>query len=177
MCQAVLPGFPVAYIGFSLPYARRFLREDYSNVNFNLLQQMLVGPCGAYFMKAIRRAKRNLYVWTVNEEQWMEWSIRKQVDGVITDDPKLFLEVCDRYAAAGLSPTGASSSAEQGTTTTKGIHGGNGGGMWTKANDKLRRTRLYARAFFFQVAALVLTVVMWRRLQTLGTKKQGRLKA
>ncbi len=36
-------------------------------------------------------------MWTVNEEQWMEWSIRKGVDGVITDDPKLFLEVCQRW--------------------------------------------------------------------------------
>jgi phosphatidylglycerol phospholipase C len=27
----------------------------------------------------------------------MEWSIRKGVDGVITDDPKLFREVCERW--------------------------------------------------------------------------------
>lgn len=34
-------------------------------------------------------------MWTVNERVWMKWSIRKEVDGVITDDPKLFLEICD----------------------------------------------------------------------------------
>lgn len=27
----------------------------------------------------------------------MRWSIRKKVDGVITDDPKKFLEVCKSY--------------------------------------------------------------------------------
>ncbi len=27
----------------------------------------------------------------------MKWSIRKEVDGVITDDPKKFLDVCDRW--------------------------------------------------------------------------------
>lgn len=27
----------------------------------------------------------------------MEWCIRRKLDGVITDDPKLFLEVCDRF--------------------------------------------------------------------------------
>jgi len=27
----------------------------------------------------------------------MKWSIRKQVDGVITDDPKKYLEVCKNY--------------------------------------------------------------------------------
>lgn len=28
----------------------------------------------------------------------MKWSIRKGVDGVVTDDPKKYLEVCERYA-------------------------------------------------------------------------------
>ena len=27
----------------------------------------------------------------------MKWSIRKQVDGVITDDPKKYLDVCKKY--------------------------------------------------------------------------------
>jgi hypothetical protein len=27
----------------------------------------------------------------------MEWCIRKGVDGVITDDPRLFREVCERW--------------------------------------------------------------------------------
>lgn len=27
----------------------------------------------------------------------MKWSIKKEVDGVITDDPKKFLEVCKDY--------------------------------------------------------------------------------
>ncbi|KAK3378070.1 PLC-like phosphodiesterase [Podospora didyma] len=99
LCREYLPTFPVAYIGFSLVYARRFLKQP--GVNFNLLQQMLVGPVGAQFMKKVRKAQRSLFVWTVNSEAWMEWSIRKQVDGVITDDPKLFLEVCERWKTEG----------------------------------------------------------------------------
>ncbi len=76
-------------------YASRFLKQP--GVDFNLLQQMLVGPCGAAFLRAARKAERNVYLWTVNDEQWMEWSIRKGVDAVITDDPKLFLEVCQHW--------------------------------------------------------------------------------
>lgn len=30
----------------------------------------------------------------------MRWSISKEVDGVITDDPKKYLEVCDDYDSA-----------------------------------------------------------------------------
>ena len=36
-------------------------------------------------------------MWTVNEEPLMKWSISRQADGVITDDPKRFLEVCDEW--------------------------------------------------------------------------------
>ncbi len=40
-----------------------------------------------------------MFVWTVNKEMWMEWSIRHEVDGVISDDPKRFLEVCKRWGS------------------------------------------------------------------------------
>lgn len=48
--------------------------------------------------KDIKKAKRSLFLWTVNDEKTMKWSIRKEVDGVITDDPKKYLEVCESYA-------------------------------------------------------------------------------
>ena len=38
-----------------------------------------------------------MFLWTVNEEKWMKWSINKGVDGVITDDPKKYLGVADGY--------------------------------------------------------------------------------
>lgn len=37
--------------------------------------------------------------WTVNEDDMMRWSINKELDGVITDDPKRFNEVCDEWTA------------------------------------------------------------------------------
>ena len=40
---------------------------------------------------------RPIYVWTVNKDEMMRWSIGKNVDGVITDDPKRFLEVCEEW--------------------------------------------------------------------------------
>ncbi|KAI0134548.1 PLC-like phosphodiesterase [Xylariales sp. AK1849] len=96
LCTELLPGFPLAFIGWSLAYASALMRVP--NMNFNLLQQRLVGPCGKRFLKAARQKGRLVFAWTVNDEGWMEWSIRKGLDGVITDDPKLFLEVCDRWS-------------------------------------------------------------------------------
>jgi len=99
LCRKHLPGFAVAFINWSLTEAERMLRE--SDVWFNLLQPSLVGPCGSRFIEEARSEGRHLFVWTVNRERWMHWSIRKGVDGVITDDPKLFLEVCEKWRAGG----------------------------------------------------------------------------
>ena len=57
----------------------------------------MVGPFGNAFLRDVKKAKRSVFAWTVNDEEWMKWSIRKELDGVITDDPKKYLEVCDDY--------------------------------------------------------------------------------
>ncbi|KAI9819724.1 MAG: hypothetical protein M1832_003958 [Thelocarpon impressellum] len=95
LCHTYLPDFPITHIGFSITYARQFLKVP--NVSFNLLQKVLMGPCGAGFLRDARAADRAVFVWTVNEDDLMRWSIRKDVDGVITDNPKRFLEICDGY--------------------------------------------------------------------------------
>jgi phosphatidylglycerol phospholipase C len=62
-----------------------------------MLQKVMVGPFGNAFLRDARKANRLMFFWTVNEEAWMKWSIRKEVDGVITDDPKKYLEVVEKY--------------------------------------------------------------------------------
>ncbi len=53
-----------------------------------------MGPLGQKFLKDAKAADRPMYAWTVNEVEMMRWCIDKETDGVITDDPKTFLEVC-----------------------------------------------------------------------------------
>jgi len=95
ICTKYLPGYPITHIGFSVSYARQFLKVP--GVSFNMLQKTMVGPRGNAFLRDIKKAKRSIFFWTVNEEAWMKCSIRKEVDGVITDDPKKYLEVCKNY--------------------------------------------------------------------------------
>ncbi|KAK0728420.1 PLC-like phosphodiesterase [Lasiosphaeria miniovina] len=149
LCKEYFPGFPVAYIGFTLLYAKRFLEQP--QVNFNLAQRSLVGPAGRYFVKAIREARRALFVWTVNDEEWMEWSIRKKVDGVITDNPRLFLDVCSRWEAEG-----------------------RGSRRWRVPSA--RGVRLYLTAFCIQALQLVFTALLWRKLNSMGKRRQLPLK-
>jgi phosphatidylglycerol phospholipase C len=81
-----------------LTYARQFFQVD--NASFNLLQWALKGPLGASFIGKAKRLKRAIFVWTVNEEKDMRWCIQKEFDGVISDDPKKFLDLCDDWEQA-----------------------------------------------------------------------------
>ncbi|KAK8089230.1 hypothetical protein PG997_004191 [Apiospora hydei] len=95
LCQEILPGFPLAHIGWSLSYARELLAVP--KTNFNMFMYSMVGPSGTKFMRAAREAGRSVFVWTVNDDDWMRWSIRKGVDGVITDNPERFLQICKEW--------------------------------------------------------------------------------
>jgi tubulin gamma len=91
LCSRYLPGFPVSHIGFSILYASHFFSVP--NVSFNIMQGVLMTPWGRAFIRKAQCDKRPVYAWTVNDERRMRWFIRHGLDGVITDDPKLFLEV------------------------------------------------------------------------------------
>lgn len=91
LCSRYLPNFPVSHIGFSLLYASHFFLVP--NVSFNMLQSVLMTRWGRAFVRSAQCDKRPVFAWTVNEEKRMRWGIRHHLDGIITDDPKLFLDV------------------------------------------------------------------------------------
>lgn len=142
-----LPGFRRAYIGFSLLYAKRFLDDEkWAGVQFNLLQQAVVGPVGRGFVQRVRRARteRRLWVWTVNDERWMRWAWRKGVDGVVTDEVGLLKRVLDGDEDRGRG---------------KGVTVG-----------------MYIKAAMIQALTLVLVVVIWGRLRKVGRVIGGEVK-
>lgn len=96
LCNHYLPRYPITQIGFSTCYARRFLAVP--DASFSMLQKVLLGPIGSRFIRDVKEANRQLFVWTVNGTNLMKWSIQKEVDGVITDDVTKFREVCDDWS-------------------------------------------------------------------------------
>ncbi|KAJ2893935.1 PLC-like phosphodiesterase [Zalerion maritima] len=147
----MFPGFGAALIGFSVKYARQFF--EVPNLGFNMLQKILVGPIGSRFIKDVRAADRPLFLWTVNDEEWMDWSINKKVDGVITDDPKLFLEVCKR--------------------ATDGDFEGPGGHYGSRGRRQVplrRKAKLYAQIAWAQILIFVMSWYFFASLK----KQHGR---
>jgi phosphatidylglycerol phospholipase C len=90
-----LPDYPITHVGVSTSYARCL--TDIPNISFSMLRHALATPFGAKFLRDMKKLGIPVHVWTVNDESWMEWSIRKEVSGVITDEVDLFHEVCDRF--------------------------------------------------------------------------------
>ncbi|KAH8165628.1 hypothetical protein CIB48_g2612 [Xylaria polymorpha] len=89
-----LPNYPITHVGFSTTYARCL--TDIPNISFSMLRYTLASPSGLRFLKDMKELGIPVYVWTVNEENWMEWCVRKEFTGVITDEVALFHEVCNR---------------------------------------------------------------------------------
>ncbi|KAI1081257.1 PLC-like phosphodiesterase [Whalleya microplaca] len=91
-----LPGYKTTNIAYSTIYARE-LASQVPDLSISMLRLTLAAPfIGQRFIRHMKRLGHPIHTWTVNDEAWMEWCIRKELDGVITDDPKLFLEVCER---------------------------------------------------------------------------------
>ena len=98
LCVHYLPDYAINHIGFSTSYSSQFLSVP--NVSFNMLQKGLLPTFRARrFISKVHAANRSIFVWTVNEPEMMRWSIEQQCDGVITDDPKLFEDVCRDWKA------------------------------------------------------------------------------
>ncbi|ODH45779.1 hypothetical protein GX48_08144 [Paracoccidioides brasiliensis] len=93
LCHKYLPTYPVALITYSLLYARKFLKVP--NISFSIELKALMGPGGAKFLADVKHSQRQIFVWTVNEESLMRWSVRNEVDGVITDNPELSRKISD----------------------------------------------------------------------------------
>ncbi|KAJ5179096.1 hypothetical protein N7492_002306 [Penicillium capsulatum] len=101
-----LSGYTMSLICFDFSYARQFMRV--ADISFNVYQKILMGPLGHGFLEEARAANHQVYLWTVNAPNLMRWGIRHRVDGVITDDPAYYQQICAQWEAEQLDEAGSS---------------------------------------------------------------------
>ena len=98
-CFRYLPGFPVVLLTPSPAYASSMLAVP--NLHFGLLNySFAAGGRDVQFISRARNQQqrgRMIFSWSDNADQWMARSIRNGVDGVITDDPRRFIELCSQW--------------------------------------------------------------------------------
>ncbi|TPX26836.1 hypothetical protein DIZ76_012299 [Coccidioides immitis] len=104
------PSYPLAITTFSIQYARQFI--SLPGVNLSVNQKVLMGCGGRRFLADAKRAGKAVFVWTVNKEVLMRWSVRRRVDGVITDKLALFGEIVREWEDDGYGDGFASDEAE-----------------------------------------------------------------
>ncbi|SPN97462.1 related to transcription activator protein acu-15 [Cephalotrichum gorgonifer] len=95
LARSYLPTHPLSYINISVHHAKPLIGTP--GISFNLLHLVLASPQGACFRRAARAAGDPVYGWTMNRESWMEWAICAGLDGVVTDEVELFLDVAKRW--------------------------------------------------------------------------------
>lgn len=84
-----------------------------SHLNFTLFNYSFATARGSRIRLQAKQQSRLVFSWTDNADEWMALSIRNEIDGVITDDPKRFLELCDqRSLKAAQSAKGAVTAKE-----------------------------------------------------------------
>ncbi|KAK3075472.1 hypothetical protein LTR53_001180 [Teratosphaeriaceae sp. CCFEE 6253] len=94
--RVVLGIWAAKFLALTQHYARHFFSVEH--VGFNMLLPILMAPGGRRFIRDCKeKYKRQILAWTVNSEDRMEWCIRRGLDGVITDDPAMYLRVCERH--------------------------------------------------------------------------------
>ncbi|KAI9658281.1 MAG: hypothetical protein M1821_002414, partial [Bathelium mastoideum] len=72
-----------------------FLAID--NVAFVMFQPALIFPSGRSFIQKAKAHRRQIYSWTVSDDKNIDWCIRQEVDGIVTDEVERALQMCDKH--------------------------------------------------------------------------------
>ena len=62
-----------------------------------MMQVSLVSPRGRGFIQEVQAHRQQILSWTVNDEKNIDWCIRREMDGLITDNVPKALEMCETY--------------------------------------------------------------------------------
>ncbi|KAF2994114.1 hypothetical protein E8E14_000665 [Neopestalotiopsis sp. 37M] len=95
-CLRTLPQFPMSLIAWSPSLVSALLPVPH--LNFTMFNYSFATARGSRLRREARKRGQLVFSWTDNADEWMALSIRNEVDGVVTDDPKRFLELCDQKA-------------------------------------------------------------------------------
>lgn len=93
-CEQYAPKFPILHIGVSRLLADRFLPHP-QVVGISLIHFALTTPGGSTMIKRAKEAGKVVYSWTMNDLQLIKWAISENLDGIVTDDPKLYGQFVD----------------------------------------------------------------------------------
>lgn len=86
-CDSHLPKLPISHIGLHTSYARSYFLHNPQVSSFNMQLSSLYTQSQQNFVTEAHGLGKQVYVWTVNDEQSMRYCIHLKVDAILSDDP------------------------------------------------------------------------------------------
>lgn len=86
-CHQFLPTLPITHIGLHTSYARRYFLHNPAISSFNLQLHALNSTSQQAFVKEAHELGKQVYVWTVNDQDSMRLCMYLKVDAILSDDP------------------------------------------------------------------------------------------
>lgn len=112
LAQTHLPTHQRCLINASTIYATPLIGTP--DLSFSLHYLLLAGPLGALFRAAASAGGNPVLGWTINSRPWMEWAVGVGLDGVVTNEVELCLDVVRGRGAASEKPPGRTNAAGRG---------------------------------------------------------------
>ncbi|KAK9462213.1 PLC-like phosphodiesterase [Lipomyces oligophaga] len=87
LCAQHLPGIPIMHIGVDIGYAERTFLTNPNVTGLSMLLSSLYCTEGYALISKARKLGKGIYVWTVNSDESMKFSMASRFDAILTDDP------------------------------------------------------------------------------------------
>lgn len=129
VCEEHAPQFDLTHIGITLGYVDEFLAHKQVKI-ISLLFVSFLALGGKRTLEKIKKANKQAYVWTVNDENLMRWARAIELDGVITDEVARLQEIIDEPISDAGSASGQ-------------VVGPDNGGSWLTWKQWLLATPIY----------------------------------
>jgi len=85
MVEKMRPDITTSIYPTTMPFMRPYLKKY--NIDIPSYYYPFANPLEIWLVK---RKGGNVMVWTVNRKFWIKWFEKLEVDGIMTDDPRLF---------------------------------------------------------------------------------------
>lgn len=101
-CQEYAPGFPILHIGVSRNLAKKFLGHQ-EVIGVSLIHIALRAAGGHRFISEVKTTGKAIYSWTINDLQLTKWAVSERLDGIVTDNPELYVHFIDSLSEGNIS--------------------------------------------------------------------------
>ncbi|EPY53174.1 glycerophosphoryl diester phosphodiesterase [Schizosaccharomyces cryophilus OY26] len=94
-CDKYAPTIKICHIGFNFSYAQQYFLMHPRVIGVNMAVALLLLPSSQDFIEMVHALNKKVITWSVNTPAAFYLSLKRNCDGVITDDPVVGKALCN----------------------------------------------------------------------------------